>query len=72
MEPDAIAALLRVELSTVAVYILQAIKIEHFGFGEKRARMLVPLTPRVIRDDYETMISNRVKKRNNAAKENGQ
>lgn len=61
MEADAIAALLRVEVSTVAVYILQAIKIEHFGFGGHRARMLVPLAPKAFRDDYEIMISSRVK-----------
>lgn len=71
MEPNAIAALLRVDISTVAVYVLQSIKIEHFGFEEKRARTLVPLAPRAFRDDYETMISNRLKKRNDAAREEG-
>ena len=72
MEPNMLAALLRVNLSTVAVYILQAIKVEHFCFEEERARMLVPLTPRVLRDDFETMISHRVKKQKDAAKDGGQ
>lgn len=71
MEPNAIAALLCVDLSTVAVYILQAIKIEHFHFEEKRTQKLVPLAPRAFRDEYETMISKRVKKWNDAAKEEG-
>ena len=62
METEAIAALLRVEFSTVAVYVLQAIKIEHFGFGEERSRTLVPFAPKAFRDDYEIMISSRVKK----------
>lgn len=72
MESNVIAALLRVELSTVAVYILQAIKVEHFRFGEKRARMLVPLAPKALRDDFETMISTRIRKSNDDAKEKGQ
>ena len=71
MEPNVIAALLRVELSTVATYVLQAIRIEHFPFAENRARILVPLAPRVLRDDFDTMISNRVKKEHHAAKEKG-
>ena len=72
MEPNALTALLRVNLSTVAVYILQAIKIEHFHFEEKRARMLVPFAPRAMQDEFENMISNRVEKQNNADKERGQ
>lgn len=63
-----IATLLHIELSTVATYILQAIRIEHFPFAEDRARVLVPLAPRVLRDDFENMISNRIKKGNEAAK----
>lgn len=72
MEPIAIAALLRVDISTVAVYVLQAIKIEHFQFGKKRARMLVPLAPRSLRDYYESMISDRLKKPNDGTGEKGQ
>lgn len=71
MEPAVIAALLRIELSTVATYILQAIRIEHFPFGEDRARVLVPLAPRVLRKDFDAMISSRIKKRDDAAKEKG-
>ena len=71
MEPDAIAALSRIALSTVAVYILQAIKIERFPFEEHRARALVSLAPKALRNDYETMIARRVKKRNDAARETG-
>ena len=71
MHPDAIAALLGVETSTVAVYILQAVKIEHFPFEEGRARDLVPLAPRAFRDEYSLMIWNRVRKRNDAAKKEG-
>ncbi|CAD6578201.1 MAG: hypothetical protein ASARMPREDX12_008674 [Alectoria sarmentosa] len=62
METEAISALLRVEFSTVAVYVLQAIKIEHLGFGEERSRTLVPFAPKAFRDDYEMMISSRAKK----------
>ena len=72
MEPNALTALLHVNLSTVAVYILQAIKIEHFRFEEKRARMLVPFAPRPMQDEFENMISNRVEKQNDADKERGQ
>ena len=57
------AALLRVDLSTVAVYVLQAIRIEHFSFDEKRARALVPLAPRVLREHFDGMISRRVRER---------
>ena len=46
----------------MATYILQAIRIEHFPFVEDRARVLVPLAPRVLRGDFEAMIANRVKK----------
>ena len=67
MEPHAIAALLRVEVSTVAVYVLQAIKCERFGFEERRARVLIPHAPIWMRDDYKAMISKRVKERDNAA-----
>ncbi len=67
-----LAALLRVHVSTVAVYILQAIKVEHFRFEEEKARMLLLFTPRELRDDFETMISHRVKKQNDAAKDGGQ
>lgn len=69
MEPSAIAALLRIELSTVATYILQAIRIEHFPFEENRARVLVPLAPRILRKDFEAMISSRVQKWNCVARE---
>lgn len=62
MDPAVIATLLHIELSTVATYILQAIRIEHFPFVEDRARVLVPLAPRVLRGDFEAMIANRVKK----------
>ena len=57
------AALLRVDLSTVAVYVLQAIRIEHFSFDERRTRALVPLAPRMLREHFDSMISNRVRKR---------
>lgn len=63
MEPAAIAALLRVDVSTVAVYILQAIKSEHFPFDETRTRSLVPLAPRVLREHFETLLSNRLRRR---------
>ena len=66
-----IASLLHIELSTVATYILQAIRIEHFPFAEGRARVLVPIAPRVLRDDFETMISNRIKKGNEAGEGKG-
>lgn len=63
MEPAAIAALLRVDVSTVAVYVLQAIRSENCPFDEKRTRSLVPLAPRVLRDHFERLISNRLRKR---------
>ncbi len=66
MEPNATAALLGVEASTVAVYVLQAIKIEHFPFDERRTRSLVPLAPRVLRDYFENMIRDRTKKHDEA------
>ena len=72
MEPKAIGDLLRIEVSTVAVYILQAIKFEHFRFEEQRARTLVPLAPKWLRDGYENMISSRVKERKDATRESGQ
>ena len=73
MEPNAMATLLHVDLSTVAVYILQAIRIEHFPFEEKRTRALVPLAPRLLRDDFENMIRQRVRKRSEpAGEEKGQ
>ncbi len=50
----------------MAVYVLQAIKIEHFPFDERRTRSLVPLAPRVLRDYFENMIRDRVKKHNEA------
>ena len=72
MEPDAIAALLGVAVSTVAVYVLHAIKCERFGFEEQRARALIRhLTLRWMRDDYKAMISKRVKERDNAAQMEG-
>lgn len=66
MEPAAIAALLRVDVSTVAVYVLQAIKFEHFPFDEKRTRELVPLAPRVLREHFETLVSSRLRRRGEA------
>lgn len=72
-EPNAIAALLCVDLSTVAVHSLRAIKTEHFRFSDKRAQHArVPLAPRAFRDEYENMISSRAKKWNDATKEKGQ
>ena len=68
MEPDAIADLLWIEVSTVAAYVLQAIKYEGFGFEERRARALVRhITLRWMKDDFKAMISRRVKARDNAA-----
>ena len=68
MEPDAIADLLWIGMSTVAAYVLLAIKCERFAFEERRARALVPhVALRWMRDDFNTMISRRVKERGNAA-----
>ena len=68
MEPDAIADLLRIEVSTVASYVLMAIKCEGFAFEERRARALVRhVALRWMKDDFSAMISKRVKERNNAA-----
>ena len=60
MEPPAIAALLRIEVSTVANYILQAIRVERFPFDETRARGLVPLAPWMRREQFEGLIRERV------------
>ena len=69
MEPDAIADLLWIGSSTVAVYVLLAIKCEGFAFEERRARALVPhVALRWMRDDFNAMISKRVKDRENAAR----
>ena len=68
MEPDAIADLLRIEVSTVAAYVYHAIKCERFAFEERRARALVRhVALRWMRDDFKAMISRRVKERDNAA-----
>ena len=60
MEAPAIAALLRVEVSTVANYILQAIRVERFPFDETRARGLVPLAPWMFREQFENLIRERI------------
>ena len=59
MDPPAIAALLHVEVSTVASYILQAIRLERFPFDETRARGLVPLAPWMFREQFENLIKER-------------
>ena len=59
MEPPAIAALLHVEVSTVATYIFQAIRFERFPFDETRARSLVPLAPWMFREQFEHLIRER-------------
>ena len=66
MDADAIAALLRIDISTVATYVLQAIRVERFAFEESRTRALVPLAPMVLRDGFESMIERRVGKRDAA------
>lgn len=69
MEPDAIADLLWIGTSTVATYVLLAIKCEGFAFDERRTRALVPhVVLRWMRDDFNAMISRRVKKRDSAAR----
>lgn len=71
MEPTALATLLNVDVSTVATYVLQAIRIEHFPFDEGRARALVPLAPRVLREQFEGMVAGRVRRRSEEARGEG-
>ena len=69
LEPDANADLLWIEVSTVAAYVLHAIKCEGFAFEERRARALVRRAAlRWMRDDFNAMISKRVKDRDSAAR----
>ena len=63
MEPPAIAALLRIDVSTVATYILQAIRVERFLFDETRTLGLVPLAPWGLRELFERLIRGRVRAR---------
>ena len=69
MEPNAIADLLWIEVSTVAAYVYHVIKCERFAFEERRARALVRhVALRWMRDDFTAMISKRVKERDSAAR----